>query len=126
MKDHDAWTERKWLPYRKHLPPSIKTKDWESLVRETAERGHKGYYHHDLIGRIEEIETLCLEKGRFLYQRTTIRYYWMEFDHITGASSGRSTRFLLVEHHRSGHFHGHPVTWEELKSKGARDDERTP
>jgi hypothetical protein len=124
----NQWAPPVWKYYKKHLPPDARTKGWGQLVRETGESGHKGYYHTDLRGEIEALETLALESairlGRLLSEVWPKRYYWFEFDRIIGASRGEETRFVLVEHHQCGDFHGHPVTWEELKKRGARDDDR--
>src|SRR5262249_28188298 len=65
-----------------------------------------------------------LNEGILRSEEGPVRYYWTEFDRIIGASCGEETPFVLVEHHQSGPFHGHPVTWEELKRKGARDEDR--
>lgn len=93
-------------------------------MRETGTRGHKSYYHQKLRSDVEQLETEALQKGKLLSDDGTVRYYWYEFDQIIGAACGEETRFLLVELHITGPFHGHPVVWAELKKKGAQDEER--
>jgi len=124
MASANQWATPRWQYYKKHLPPNPRTKSWKDLVRETGQRGHKGYYHQDFLGQVEELETQALNGGILLSEEGPVRYYWAEFDRVIGASCGEETPFVLVEQHRSGPFHGHPVTWEELKRKGVRDEDR--
>jgi hypothetical protein len=124
LATNDAWTKKTWKYYKKHIPPNQRTKKWEHLVRETAERGHKGYYHPSLIGQIQNMETKALDEGKALHEHGPVRYCWLEFADVIGASEGQETKFLLVEHHQAGDFHGHPVTWDELKNKGVKDEDR--
>ena len=93
-------------------------------MRETGERGHKSYYHQELRTQVEALETEALRNGRLLSDDGTVRYFWHEFDRNIGAAWGEETPFLLVEHHITGPFHGHPVAWTELKKKGANDEDR--
>lgn len=95
------------------------------MVAETGERGHKGYYHQKLVGQrqIEALEMRCLSDGRFLYERGPVRYYWFDYGEIIGASKGEQTTYVLIEYHQNGNVHGHPVTWQELRDKGANDED---
>ncbi len=113
------WAPPKWRFYRKHIPPGTRTKSWVQLVRETAEPGHKGYYHPDLREEIEAYEMACFQAQQLVSQTYPTRYYWAKFDRVVGASRGEETAYLLVEHDAStGDVHGHPVTWDELIGKG--------
>jgi hypothetical protein len=124
LPNADQWNTPVWQYYKKHLPPSERTKPWAHVVRETRDRSHKSYYHPAFLGRIEELETTTLHNGILLYEDGPVRYYWREFEEIIGASCGEVTMFILVECHMTGPFHGHPVTWEELRKKGASDEDR--
>jgi hypothetical protein len=124
LSNADQWAKPVWQPYKKHLPPNQRKKLWAQVVRETREPGHKGYYHPDFLGNIENLETSALERGHSLYEEGPVRYFWVEFVETIGASRGEETTLVLVEWHRNGYFHGHPVTWEELKRKGANDEDR--
>jgi len=120
----DDWAEPRWIEYRKHLPPNPERKKWAQVVKETAQPGHTSYYHPDMLGQIDRLELACQTDGLLLAERGPVRYYWCQFDGVIGASRGVETAFLLVEHHITGDLHGHPVTWDELKKKGARDEDR--
>lgn len=84
----DAWAEPRWQPYKKHLPPSSRTKKWSQLVRETGQGRNPAFYHQDLLGQIEELEMTCRREGHVLGERGPIRSYWLEFGHVIGASRG--------------------------------------
>lgn len=124
LANADSWATPYWQFYRKHLPPNPRTKRWGQLVRETAVRGHPAYYHQNYLGRIEQLEMDCFQNGAFLYESGPVRYYWHECDEVIGASCGEETYFVLIEYHQSGCVHGHPVTWQELEDKGAKDEDR--
>jgi hypothetical protein len=116
----EEWAEPRWESYPKHLPPPASRKEWAQVVRDTARKGHKGYYHQNLIAEIEDLEMRCRREGQQLpYARGPTRYYWLKLDRVVGASKGEETHYLLVEHAISGEVHGHPMTWQELKEKGA-------
>ena len=42
----------------------------------------------------------------------------METGYIIGASSGKETSYLYVEHLACGQVHGRPVTVDDLRRKG--------
>jgi hypothetical protein len=114
----------RWYRYRKHLPPGPNIKTWKQLVKASGEGARVGYYHQQLVGQVQALETEALENGRLLSDDGITRYFWHEFDQVIGAALGEETRFLLVEQHVTGDFHGHPVLWSELKRKGAKDEDR--
>ena len=87
------------------------------LCKRRGERSHPSYYHPDFLGRIEELETTTINNGTLLYEDYPVRYFWFEFGWTIGASRGEETKFVLVECHVTGQFHGHPVTWKELDKK---------
>jgi len=94
--------------------------EFEPGLNDTARKGHKGYYHPDVVAEIESLEMRCRHEGRELpYNGGPTRYYWLKFDRVIGASKGEETHYLLIGHALSGQVHGHPVTWQELKDKGA-------
>lgn len=126
LANADQWSPPRWQYYKKHLPPDSRVKKWELLVRETKERGHRGYYHPDFRDQIQTLETIAFNNGEFLSQRGPVRCYWHKFDHVIGASQGETTAFVLIEYHQDGWYHGHPVTWQELKKKGAINEDPEP
>jgi hypothetical protein len=88
-------------------------------VRETGANDAPAFYHQKWLASVEWLETQTLIEGTLLSDSGIKRYYWAEFGEVIGASRGEETKFILVEHHVGGHFHGHPVTWEELRDEGA-------
>lgn len=120
MASADELETARWEYYRKHLPPAVRIKKWSLLVHETGDG--PAFYHQDLVDRVEEIEKSVLTDGNFLLERTTVRCFWKRFDDVVGASDGCETHYVLVELHSNGNFHGHPVTWNDLKKKGAKGE----
>ncbi len=74
---------------------------------------------------IERLEMSCVEgEGREIlpHPKPNVRMFWRELDDLgfpVGASQGAETDFLYVEYNSSGPVHGRPMTWNELRAKGA-------
>jgi hypothetical protein len=124
-RDDVTWADPVWEFYEKHRPPSRNAEDWPKWVEQTGRPKHKSYYHYELWPEsISECELKAVLEGVFLSRHGPVKYYWYEHDRVIGASNGEETKFGLAEYHQAGYVHGHPVTWQELKKKGARDEDR--
>jgi hypothetical protein len=110
------WQEPTWLSYRKHRPPPGLS--WAEIVWATKEG--PAFYHPNVVGRIEELEMLCVRTGEELGGHAFVRDFWLRFDFVVGASKGEETHYFLAEWASSGDVHGRPISAEELRRKGAR------
>jgi hypothetical protein len=113
-----GWTTRKWCDYRKHVAhPAV---SWDKLVAGTGKTDGVARYHPVATRPEQErLETMVLNQGMMFREAQGKRWYYLEFDRIIGACSGEETRFIFVEWHSTGAFHGRPMSRKMLRQKGA-------
>ena len=67
-----------------------------------------------------ELELGCIDDKNFIEEQGSVRSYYKDVGEIIGASEGKETRFVYVEHLRYGDVHGCPITEDELRKLGVK------
>lgn len=62
----------------------------------------------------------CIQEENLFAEDGSVHSYCMDTGGMVGASEGKETRFIYVEHLRWGDVHGRPIAEDELTRRGVK------